>query len=172
MSIRLTTTRACCARLTLMSDTWIIRPTRSDELSIVLHHRRQMYVDMGTRDVSMLDEIEEASRGIFGEGLRNGNYRGWFAEVGGQVIAGGGVLLLSFQPGPREPRPMRPFIVNVYTEPAYRRRGLARQLMQVMVAWCRAEGYAGVTLHASAEGRPLYESMGFEPTNEMRLRLR
>jgi hypothetical protein len=41
-----------------------------------------------------------------------------------------------------------------------------------MVAWCRAQGYAGVSLHATDEGRPLYESMGFAPTNEMRLRLR
>ena len=28
-----------------------------------------------------------------------------------------------------------------------------------------------VTLHASDKGRPLYESLGFEPTNEMRLKL-
>jgi GNAT superfamily N-acetyltransferase len=155
-----------------MSDNFTIRPARPDELSTVLHHRRQMYIDMGTRDVPMLDEIERASRTIFGDALRNGTYRGWFAEANGRVIAGGGVLLLPFQPGPREPRPMRPFIVNVYTEPAYRRRGLARQLLQEMVDWCRAEGFAGVNLHASDEGRALYESMGFVPTNEMRLRLR
>ena len=30
---------------------------------------------------------------------------------------------------------------------------------------------ASLFLHASAEGRPLYEELGFEPTNEMRLRL-
>jgi GNAT superfamily N-acetyltransferase len=155
-----------------MPENWIIRPTRADELAIVLHHRRQMYIDMGTTDVRMLDEVERASQEIFGESLRNGTYRGWFAEVDGQVIAGGGVLLLAFQPGPREPRPVRPFIVNVYTEPAHRRRGLARRLMEVMVEWCRAQGYAGVSLHASDHGRRLYESMGFLPTNEMRLKLR
>jgi GNAT superfamily N-acetyltransferase len=155
-----------------MPENWIIRPTRSDELSIVLHHRRQMYIDMGTTDVPMLDEIERASHEVFGDALRSGTYRGWFAEANGQVIAGGGVLLLAFQPGPREPRPVRPFIVNVYTEPAYRRRGVARRMMEVMVEWCRAQGYAGVTLHASDHGRRLYESMGFLPTNEMRLKLR
>lgn len=163
---------SCAHRTTLMSETLTIRPTRSDELSIVLYHRRQMYIDMGTTDVRLLDTIEQASQAIFGEALRNGTYRSWFVEEHGQVIAGGGVLLLAFQPGPREPRPTRPFIVNVYTEVAHRRRGLARRLMAVMVDWCRAQGYAGVHLHASDEGRRLYESMGFQPTNEMRLPLR
>lgn len=33
------------------------------------------------------------------------------------------------------------------------------------------EQEARVSLHASVEGRPLYEGLGFEPTNEMRLGL-
>jgi GNAT superfamily N-acetyltransferase len=155
-----------------MSDNWIVRPTRSDELSIVLHHRRQMYIDMGYHDVRALDEMERASQTVFGEALRDGSYRGWFAEMEGQVIAGGGVLLVPFQPSPSQSRPMRPFIVNVYTEPSYRRRGMARRVVEEIVAWCRAQGYAAVSLHATDDARPLYESLGFLPTNEMRLELR
>jgi hypothetical protein len=44
--------------------------------------------------------------------------------------------------------------------------------METMVGWCRSQGFAGVTLHASDDGRHLYESMGFELSNEMRLKLR
>jgi GNAT superfamily N-acetyltransferase len=155
-----------------MKDTITIRPARPDELSTVLYHRRQMFIEMGDTDVRALDEMELASEAIFGEALRNGTYRGWFAEADGKVVAGGGVLLVRFQPSPREPRPARPFIINVYTERAFRRRGLARRIMKEMVDWCRAQGYAGVSLHATDEGRPLYASLGFLPTNEMRLRLR
>jgi GNAT superfamily N-acetyltransferase len=154
------------------TDTITIRPTRQDELPIVLYHRRQMFIEMGDNDVRALDEMERASQTIFGDALRDGTYRGWFAEADGNVVAGGGVLLVRFQPSPREPRATRPFIINVYTERAFRRRGLARRIMQEMVAWCRSQGYAGVSLHATDEGRPLYASMGFLPTNEMRLRLR
>jgi hypothetical protein len=42
-------------------------------------------------------------------------------------------------------------IVNVYTEP-----------------WCEANQVGAAILHSSAEGRPLYESLGFSTTNEMR----
>jgi hypothetical protein len=41
-----------------------------------------------------------------------------------------------------------------------------------MIEWCRKQGLAMVYLHASQDGRSLYESLGFEPTTEMRLKLR
>ena len=62
--------------------------------------------------------------------------------------------------------------MNVYTEPAHRRRGLSRRLMSELIAWCRAHGITRITLHASTDGRPLYEGLGFTPTNEMRLVLK
>jgi GNAT superfamily N-acetyltransferase len=60
-------------------------------------------------------------------------------------------------------------VVNVYTADAWRRRGLARRLMDAILDWCRANSLDVVVLHASKDGRPLYDSMGFTATNEMRL---
>jgi ribosomal protein S18 acetylase RimI-like enzyme len=63
-------------------------------------------------------------------------------------------------------------ILNVYTEPEFRHRGIARQIMLVILDAIKARGLRGVNLHASAEGRPLYEKLGFEATNEMRLKFK
>jgi GNAT superfamily N-acetyltransferase len=63
-------------------------------------------------------------------------------------------------------------ILNVYTEPEWRRQGMARKLMLAMIEWCRPQGFPYVDLHASQDGRSLYEQLGFTPTSEMRLRLR
>ena len=60
-------------------------------------------------------------------------------------------------------------ILNVYTEPEFRRQGVARKVMQAILEWIKARGLHSVNLHASPEGRHLYETLGFEPTNEMRL---
>ena len=73
---------------------------------------------------------------------------------------------------PRDPQPRRATILNLYTYPQYRRQGLARLLMQTMIDRCRGEGFASVSLHASDDGRLLYEALGFQPTNEMRLWLK
>ena len=62
-------------------------------------------------------------------------------------------------------------ILNVYTEPAHRRQGMARALMQIALDWCRANGVGAVILHASPDGRTLHESLGFVATNETRVML-
>src|SRR5437763_1772708 len=102
--------------------------------------------------------------------MPRGAHRGWLAVTGGgRVVAGAGVTIVAWPGSVDDPRPCRAWVHNVYTEPEFRRLGLARRLMEAAVAWCRADGFASVNLHASVIGRPLYEAMGFEPTNEMRL---
>ncbi len=40
--------------------------------------------------------------------------------------------------------------------------------MQAVMAWAKSQGCDRMVLHASDLGRPLYQSLGFSPTNEMR----
>jgi GNAT superfamily N-acetyltransferase len=149
-----------------------VREATPEDLDVVMHHRRRMFADMGNRDAAALDAMEASSRPIFARALADGSYRGWLAvESSGRVVAGGGIIRLPYHSSPRDPDPRRSWIVNMYTEPEYRRRGLARRLMESMIEWCRAERMANVFLHASDEGRPLYDALGFKPTNEMRLAL-
>jgi GNAT superfamily N-acetyltransferase len=60
----------------------------------------------------------------------------------------------------------------MYTEPEYRGRGLAKSIVAPAIGWCRGEGFAWVSLHASDAGRHLYENLAFKPTNGMRLMLK
>ena len=110
-----------------------------------------------------------AARPLIEAGLKDGSYRGWVVEDGDRIVAGGGLAIVGFQPSPLDPSPRRVWVVNMYTEPAYRRRGLGRVLLQDMIGWCREQGVRSVSLHASDAGRRLYELLGFQPTNEMRL---
>ena len=59
-------------------------------------------------------------------------------------------------------------VVNVYTEPTHRRRGLARLLMDEVIQWARDMRVESLVLHAAPDGRPLYDQLGFQSTNEMR----
>ncbi len=44
-------------------------------------------------------------------------------------------------------------------------------MREVLITWCRLQEFDCICLHASNEGRPLYELLGFEVINEMRLNL-
>lgn len=59
--------------------------------------------------------------------------------------------------------------VNVFAEPAWRRRGLVRILMRDVMEFAARKGVEGVVLPRWGEGQPLYEQLGFQATNEMRL---
>ena len=60
-------------------------------------------------------------------------------------------------------------VLNVYVEPEWRKRGIADALMRALLQELAARGIRRVVLHASDDGRRLYERLGFVVTNEMRL---
>lgn len=151
-------------------DPYTLRSATPEDLPIVLRHRRRMFEDMGRGDPAALAAMQEAATPLLRRWLADDRYRGWLVEAGGEgVVAGGGILLLDFLPNALSAQTRRAWVMNVFTEPAHRRRGLARRLLEAMVEWSRAEGLPALFLHASADGRPLYEDLGFEPTSEMRL---
>jgi GNAT superfamily N-acetyltransferase len=131
-----------------------------------------MFLDMGNEETEAFKTMERNSREFFKRGFANGSYRGWFVETAEkQIVAGGGVVILDYQPSVFNPMPTRPLVVNMYTAPEYRRQGLAREIMNTIMAWCKDEGFGCIVLHASVHGRHLYETLGFKPTNEMRILL-
>jgi GNAT superfamily N-acetyltransferase len=149
-----------------------IRSANLNDLHHLVHHRRAMFENMGHRDPAMLDRVDRASHEYFSEALRLGTYKAWLAETPEpRVVAGGGIVIANWPGYPGESLAKRAWILNMYTEPESRRRSLAKQLLQTMLDWCRNEGFRSISLHASPAGRPLYESLGFQPTNEMRLSL-
>lgn len=151
----------------------LIRPGGFGDLPHMLHHRRAMFAEIGGADEDQLDRMQEASEQYLREALPGGAYRPWMAETSsGRVVGGGGIAIVPWPGSPDFPSPRRGWILGIYTEPEFRRSGVARRIMETIIQWCRTEGFAYVSLHASLDGRQLYEKMGFRPTNEMRLYLK
>jgi len=147
-----------------------IRLATLQEAQIIAGHRHRMFLDIGNHDRQKLEAMTEAFRPWLESRMAAGEYLGWLAmAVDGSVAAGLGLWLMDWPPHVLGGGSRRGNIVNVYTEAAHRRRGLARLLLNAALEWCRANRVDVVILHASKDGRQLYESVGFEPTNEMRL---
>lgn len=149
-------------------EPYVLRRATAGDVAVIAHHRVAMFHDMGILPDPDHAPLQAASARYLDTAIPAADYRGWLIELDGRVVAGGGVVLR-----PLLPRPgyidgaTEAYVLNVYVEPAHRRRGLARALMEAIVAWCEARHILRISLHASDEGRPLYESLRFTASNEM-----
>jgi len=149
-----------------------IREATPDDIPEILRQRRGMYEDMDYKDSESLAAMQSVSAGYLAKALPDGSFRAWLAYDGDRVVGGGAIVSSPWPAHPYDLECRRATILNVYTYPEYRRQGIARKLMQTMIAWCQRERFARVSLHASPDGRHLYEQLGFEASNEMSLKLR
>jgi GNAT superfamily N-acetyltransferase len=152
--------------------TYTLRLATAEEAPILARHRAAMFRDMGEVDDPGASIIENASEDRLAALIEAREYFGFLAEHEGAVIGGGGVWLRPLLPRPGAPQGgLEAYVLNVYVEPSHRRNGVALAIMQAILDWSRKERLARVVLHASKDGRSLYESLGFEASNEMRIRL-
>ncbi|MFN8377836.1 MAG: GNAT family N-acetyltransferase [Anaerolineae bacterium] len=136
----------------------------------IRHHRREMFHAMGLTDAARLDQMDASFALWLNERFTDDRYVAHLACTDdGTVVAGAGVWFLEWPPTYHCPDRNRAYLLNVYTEPEHRRRGLARGLVEACIATCTARGVPLIMLHASDEGRTVYESLGFTVSNEMRL---
>jgi GNAT superfamily N-acetyltransferase len=137
-----------------------------------------MFTDIGELPAALYDTLVQAARAYFAAAIPDGRYVAWVAELRerpGEIVGGAGLQLrdLLSRPHPAGDRLLggpQALIMNVFTERRWRRQGIAVGLMEELLRWTRAHEIESVVLHASADGRPLYERLGFVPTNEMRYR--
>ena len=102
--------------------------------------------------------------------IERAEYIGWLGCAEDRVVAGAGAVLLDW--GPHDAGALRARLCNVFTDAAWRRRGVAGALVQRVVDDVRAAGIRAIGLSASDAGAVLYRRMGFEPSaSEMLLRL-
>ncbi len=155
-----------------MTGGYSIRQATVADAATIADQRRSMFADMNEGDPMRRDAVASGSLPWLEKKLSAGEYIGWLVTSPDQsVAAGAGIWLLEWPPTITDLSGRRGMLLNVYTHPAHRRRGLARTLVETSLRWCRDNGIVVVILHASDDGRPLYDSMGFKPTNEMRLLL-
>jgi GNAT superfamily N-acetyltransferase len=143
-----------------------------DDLDVLVAHRLGMWNDIHPELRSKVRGSRRATRGWIKRNLADGTLVGFIARTGDGKVAGSGcVWIRPEQPRPTSARQQVPYLMSMFTVKEYRRRGVARMIVKRALGWCKRHGYDRIVLHASKEGRALYERFGFEPTSEMRLRL-
>ena len=150
---------------------YAVRAATIADIPHIVSHREQMFRDMELP--AAFDDMAAAFELWLRHAIPAKTYLGWMAVSGsGAVVGGAGLIVIPWPPGPISMDPRCGFVFNVYTDPAHRKQGLARRLMEAIHDYCRAEGMERMVLNASAFGQSLYESMGYVPTAEPMMRFR
>jgi GNAT superfamily N-acetyltransferase len=156
-----------------------IRGATGADVELISWHRARMFKDMGELPPDLFESFRVQSRIKLLTMFERGDYVGWLASPENElerIVAGAGVQLREVPPHPQTNpsgkidivSSRQAIIQNVFTEPDWRRRGLAALLIKRIIDWTREQGVDSLVLHASDEGRALYEQLGFIATTEMR----
>ncbi len=156
---------------------FLVRQAESADIELLAQHRAAMFRDMGQLSGHQEEKLARATASYLLDALPRGEYLAWIAEDLGTPpapIGGAGVQLRPILPRPRpgsDDLELGPeaIVLNVYVEPPWRRRGVGDTLVRAVLTALAERGIRRVVLHASTDGRRLYERLGFAPTNEMRL---
>lgn len=150
-----------------------IRQATVADVPDLVRLRRMMFEAMGFDNPAQMAASDAASEAYFAEAIPTGQFWGWLAVTPtGKAIGSGGVVIDQHPPGPSNLSGRIGYIMNLVTDPRYRRRGIARRIMQTMLEWLSARDIQLAALHASEDGRLLYAELGFVSSNEMRLKLK
>jgi len=85
----------------------------------------------------------------------------------GDVVAGcASMSFMRIMPTFSHPTGKRAHLMNVYTRSEYRRQGIAREMVNMLIDETWKRGATEISLDATKMGRPLYESLGFTNSTE------
>jgi GNAT superfamily N-acetyltransferase len=143
--------------------------TKSD-IGEVVRLGQLMFESMGVDSAGWIGHANE----VLGRGCEDGRMAAFVVdhpEQPGRLISSGVGVLQERLPGPTAQVGRTGFVQYVWTDPDYRGNGLARSVMESLLAWFRESGVRIVELTATNMGEPLYRSMGFSEPVDTHLRL-
>lgn len=122
-----------------------------------------------SEDVDMR-EVESQSYNYYQKALCDGSHIAYLAFDGTCVVGAGAVSFFQVMPTYHNPSGNKAYIMNMYTNPEYRRKGIAINILDMLIKDSKNKGITAISLEATDMGRPLYQKYGFvKMNNEMEL---
>lgn len=118
------------------------------------------------------EELKTSLRNYLSKSIQNDEFVAWLALYNNEVVATSGLCFFQIIPGFTLINGKIAYILNIYTLPNWRGKGVGKQTFNHILQEATNRGYKRISLHATDEGRPIYEKFGFQLTgDEMELRI-
>lgn len=140
------------------------RIATAGDIDLMMSSRLEMLhvVNDLSGDYEFSDDLINYSREYF----LNGDQTTVLALDGQTVIGCASMSYMTIMPTFSHPTGKRAHLMNVYTNSNYRRQGIARRMVTMLIDDAWGKGATEISLDATESGRPLYESLGFKDSKE------
>ncbi|HIU75663.1 MAG TPA: GNAT family N-acetyltransferase [Candidatus Pelethocola excrementipullorum] len=113
-----------------------------------------------------MTEIKKQSYDYYKRALADGTHVAYLVFDQNTFVGAGGISFFQVMPTYHNPTGNKAYIMNIYTNPDYRRMGIAHKILDFLVSASREKGISAICLEATDMGRPLYENYGFIAMND------
>ncbi len=143
-----------------MKDVAIRHATIADT-EVLVASRVAMQRELGELGDDNEPHVIEAVRAYLQETLPTDELVALLAEAGGEVVGTGLIVLFNKPPSSGNLAGVEGYVLNMYTPPEWRGRGIARRIVEELLEAARVAGAPIVWLRATPAGRRVYEKVGF-----------
>lgn len=150
-----------------------IREASPQEDLLIAQHFYQLWIDNHVPTESIKSDWSDITIKFINQARQELYYQAFVAEIDNIVIGSVSCQLFAglYPQIQKDSARKYGYIWNVYVEAPYRGKGIGKKLTNRAVDYLKSIKCTRVILHASPFGKPVYDSLGFSDSNEMRLDL-
>ena len=139
-----------------------IRRVEEPDIPSMTVARLDYLIEMqGERAQGYLQELQQNLQSFFRQTMSEGSFFALQAEYEGEIVSYGGMILKKIPGDLNQSSYLEGEILNMYTLPEYRRKGISSLVLKKLLEEARIMGLSKVALHCSKAGEPLYRKFGF-----------
>ena len=149
------------------------RKANLSDIDELVRMRIEFLKEIGA-DIANKDDnaLQQELNKYFNDKMPCGEFVAWLAIENDKIVATSGLCFYTLPPSFKNPSGNVAYIMNMYTIPNYRSKGIAKVLFENIVNEAKERNYKHISLHATEQGRPLYLKFGFKESHgEMILKI-
>lgn len=138
-----------------------------DDVSILVENRILFATELaGSLEESVVQSLRKQMLQYFAKATVDNSCISFIARCDGAVAGIGSVHLREMPGNVKNPSGKWGYIMNMYTAPEFRRKGVCSTIVNALVEEATLYGVTGFELHATPEGEMVYKQEGFIQHNE------
>ena len=131
--------------------------TPSDVDTLISMRIKQLREEGATEDIDLIPALKD----YYGRHMADGTFVSWLAVDGEKIVGTSGMSFVEKPPYFSCPTGRLGLLSSMFTDPSYRRMGIAKELLTRVVDEARKYGCGSVQITASDMGVLLYTDFGF-----------